>query len=274
MGSETPKPARPMHITCLTIGTRGDVQPYIALCKGLMEHGHKCRISTHEEYQEWIEGFGIEFRPVKGNPAELMQLCVDYGMFTMGFIREGLKKFRGWVEELLESCWTSCQGTDMIIESPTAFGGIHVAEALQIPFFSAFPFPWTRTRAYPHPFGVAERHMGGSYNYMTYVMIEQILWKALVISVNPWRKTLGLEPLSIAVEDMKTPFLYSFSPSVVQPPPDWPDWIHECGYWFLDDPDMNWTPPESLKTWLKSGSTPVYIGFGSIIVQNPGNLFR
>lgn len=98
-----------MHITCLTIGTRGDVQPYIALCKGLMKEGHKCRIATHEEYRAWIEGFGIEFAVVQGDPAELMQLCVDYGMFTVGFIREALSKFRGWIEELLESCRDACQ---------------------------------------------------------------------------------------------------------------------------------------------------------------------
>lgn len=269
-GESKRQPPRKMHITCITIGTRGDVQPYIALIKGLMKDGHTCRLATHEEYREWIEGFGIEFKPVKGDPAELMQLCVDYGMFTVGFIREALKKFRGWIEELLVSCYEAAEGTDLLIESPTAFGGIHVAEALGIPYFSAFPFPWTRTRTYPHPFGVAERHMGGSYNYMTYVMIEQVLWKALIISVNPWRKTIGLPPASFQVEEHKTPFLYSFSPSVVPAPPDWQDWIHECGYWFLDNPDLSWTPPKGLAEFIAKGPC-IYIGFGSIIVQNPGN---
>ena len=55
------KPSRPLHITCLTIGSRGDVQPYIALCKRLMEEGHKCRIATHGEFKDWIEGHGIDF---------------------------------------------------------------------------------------------------------------------------------------------------------------------------------------------------------------------
>ena len=81
---------RPMHITCVTIGTRGDVQPYVALCKGFIQDGHTCCIATHLEYKEWIEGFGIEFREVKGNPAELMQLCVEYGMFTVGFIKHAM----------------------------------------------------------------------------------------------------------------------------------------------------------------------------------------
>lgn len=74
------------------IGSRGDVQPYIALCKGLIAEGHKCKIASHPEYRGWVEGHGIDFAPVGGDPAELMKICVDNGMFTVAFIREGLAK--------------------------------------------------------------------------------------------------------------------------------------------------------------------------------------
>lgn len=50
------KPNKPLRFTCLTIGSRGDVQPYIALCKGLKADGHHVRIATHIEYKDWIEG--------------------------------------------------------------------------------------------------------------------------------------------------------------------------------------------------------------------------
>lgn len=50
------KPTKPLRFTCLTIGSRGDVQPYIALCKGLQADGHKVRIATHIEYKDWVEG--------------------------------------------------------------------------------------------------------------------------------------------------------------------------------------------------------------------------
>lgn len=81
------RPTEPMNITCLTIGSRGDVQPFIALCLGLMKDGHKCKIATHPEFQEWVEGYGIQFAAVGGDPAELMALCVEYGMFTVDFIK-------------------------------------------------------------------------------------------------------------------------------------------------------------------------------------------
>ena len=67
------KPTESLRVTCLTIGSRGDVQPYIALCKGLLKEGHKPRIATHVEFEGWIRKHGIDFAPVDGDPAELMR---------------------------------------------------------------------------------------------------------------------------------------------------------------------------------------------------------
>ena len=55
------KPKRSLHFTFLTIGSRGDVQPYIALSMGLIADGHKCRIATHGEFKDWIESVCEEF---------------------------------------------------------------------------------------------------------------------------------------------------------------------------------------------------------------------
>lgn len=85
-------PTRSMRITCLTIGSRGDVQPYIALCKELLAQGHRPTIATHQEFESWITGYGIEFAPVAGNPAEIMRLCVENDMFTFGFLIEASTK--------------------------------------------------------------------------------------------------------------------------------------------------------------------------------------
>jgi sterol 3beta-glucosyltransferase len=67
----------PMHFVCLTIGSRGDVQPYIALGLGLKKEGHRVTIATHEEYKSWIQGFGIEHRTTGGDPGALMKLSVE-----------------------------------------------------------------------------------------------------------------------------------------------------------------------------------------------------
>ncbi|KAI9292055.1 UDP-Glycosyltransferase/glycogen phosphorylase [Neoconidiobolus thromboides FSU 785] len=264
-------PCGPMHITCLTIGTRGDVQPFIALCKGLMKHGHTCRIATHAEYKDWVESHGIEFRVIAGDPGELIKLCVDNGMLSISFWKEGVSKFRGWIDELLESSWEACQNTDILLESPTAMAGIHIAEKLNIPFFGCFTMPWTRTRAFPHPFAIPEHQMGGSYNYMTYVLIEQVLWKGTSWQINNWRKkSLNLSSTSLEqLNQHRVPYLYSFSPAIAPPPFDWHDWIHCCGFFFLDDPNPGWTPSNELNDFLFNGDKPIYIGFGSITVPDP-----
>jgi len=88
------KPPKPMRVTCLTIGSRGDVQPYIALAKGLMADGHKVKIATHSEFESWIRSHGIEFAPVSGDPGELMRICIQYGMFTVSFLKEAHGKVR------------------------------------------------------------------------------------------------------------------------------------------------------------------------------------
>ncbi|EGF97640.1 family 1 glycosyltransferase [Melampsora larici-populina 98AG31] len=276
------KPNRTLHITCLTIGSRGDVQPYIALCNELAKDGHRTRIASHGEYKDWIEGYGIEFVEIGGDPAELMKICVDNGMFTLSFLKEGLTKFRGWLDDLLSSAYEACQGTDLLIESPSTMAGIHVAEALGIPYFRAFTMPWTRTRTYPHAFAVPDHRMGGGYNYMTYTVFDQVFWRAISGQVNRWRKEkLGLRSTTFdKMECHKVPFLYNFSPSIVPMPIDWFEWVHITGYWFLDEgqgEDDKKIDQELIKFLNRSremGKKIVYIGFGSIVVPDPIGLSK
>ncbi|KAG6335630.1 hypothetical protein ID866_3466, partial [Astraeus odoratus] len=279
------KPKESLHFTFLTVGSRGDVQPYIALAKGLIADGHRCKIATHKEFQTWIEAHGIEYGYVGGDPAELMRICVENGTFTVAFLKEGLLKacFRGWLDDLLKTSWEACQGTDVLVECPSAMGGYHIAEALRIPYFRAFTMTWTRTRAYPHAFAVPERKMGGGYNYMTYVLFDQVFWRATSGQINRWRRNvLHLDNTSLdRMEPHKIPFLYNFSPTVVPPPLDWPEWIRVTGYWFLDDAQVGsnkWTPPDDLVSFIDSahhaGKKVVYIGFGSIVVSDPRGMTR
>lgn len=160
--------------------------------------------------------------------------------------------------------------------------GIHIAEALRIPYYRAFTMPWTRTRAYPQAFAVPEHKRGGSYNYMTYVMFDNVFWRAISGQVNSWRKNvLGIDSTTFdKMQQDKVPFLYNFSPSVVPPPLDWTEWIHVTGYWFLDNADGNkdWQPPVGIVEFIDNahalGKKVVYIGFGSIVVSDPHEMTR
>lgn len=274
------KPEQSLRITCLTIGSRGDVQPYIALCKGLLAEGHKPKIATHREFKDWVEKHGIEFAPVEGDPSELMRLCIENGTFTVSFLREANNTMRSWLDGLLTSSWHACKGSDVLIESPSAMAGIHIAEKLCIPYFRAFGMPWTRTRAYPHAFMMPERKLGGSYNMFSYILFDTVFWKATAHQINRWRNTtLGLPNTSLEkLQPNKVPFLYNYSQYVVPPPLDYSDWIRVTGYWFLDEGGKDWEPPEELVAFIdkarKDNKKLVYIGFGSIILDNPAKFTR
>lgn len=273
------KPMKVYRFTLLTIGSRGDVQPYIALGKSLLKEGHKVKIVTHEEFKDWILNHGIEFGAIAGDPSELMALMVSNPSINYSFIKEARSKFRAWIDDLLLSSWNACQDADVLIESPSSISGIHIAEKLQIPYFRAFTMPWTRTRAYPHAFLVPDQKLGGSYNYMTHVAFENGYWRGTSYQVNKWRvKTLGLPKTNLnAMHQNSVPFLYNISPVVFPPSVDFSEWVKVTGYWFLDE-KTDYTPPEALIAFIKKARDDnkklVYIGFGSIVVEDPTELTR
>lgn len=265
----------PMRIHCLTIGSRGDVQPYVALCKQLRKDGHTVTIVSHDEYRDWVEGHGIAFRPVGGDPGELMKLSVDNNFFSPQFYREAMSKFRHWLDELLRGIMEQCWDADLIIESPSTFGGIHVAEAIDCYYMRAFTMPWTRTTKYPQAFSVPGVDLGPQYNVMTYNVFDQILWLSSSGQINRWRKhMLHLRPTDLAkLHQSSVPFMYNFSPAVVPPPLDWGDRIKVTGYWNLPTSPSSWTPPNALSKFMEKARADnkkvCYIGFGSITMSDP-----
>ncbi|OCF57503.1 hypothetical protein L486_04961 [Kwoniella mangroviensis CBS 10435] len=270
----------PRTFVCLTIGSRGDVQPYIALGLRLLKDGHKVVIVTHPEFKKWVEGYGIEHRQAGGDPTALMKLSQEHKMFSPGFFKESLGGFREWLDNLLIESWQACHDADVLIESPSTMAGIHIAEALKIPYFRAFTMPWTRTSAYPHAFMVPAFEMGPSFNYSTYVLFDNIMWKATAGQINRWRKKyLNLKSTDMAALSVtKVPFLYNFSSAVVPKPLDWHDDIVITGYWNLEDSDTDWSPSPDLDAFLnkakEDGKALVYIGFGSIVVPRPNEMTK
>eukprot|EP01116_Phalansterium_solitarium_P017027 TRINITY_DN4099_c0_g1_i1.p1 TRINITY_DN4099_c0_g1~~TRINITY_DN4099_c0_g1_i1.p1 ORF type:complete len:1259 (+),score=483.00 TRINITY_DN4099_c0_g1_i1:314-3778(+) len=269
-------PSRRLKITILTIGSRGDVQPYLALALGLQKAGHTVTIATHEAFRDFVGQYGLGFANIGGDPRLLIELSVNNGMFTPKFMKVALAQFRGFVDELLKNSFVACQGCDAIISSPITMASYHVAEKLGVPLFLTFTMPWTRTRTYPNPFAVPASPLGGAYNYMTYRLIETVFWQPIRGQVNAYREHWGLPPISLTSGDplfqKRVPFLYCFSPAVVPKPPDWGDEIEVAGFWFLDAPSA-WKPSAELLHFINTGKEPlIYIGFGSIIVEDPDKL--
>ena len=66
-----------LNIVVMVIGSRGDVQPFVAIAKVLKEkYGHRVRLATHPAFREFVVGEGVDFFSVGGDPAELMAFMV------------------------------------------------------------------------------------------------------------------------------------------------------------------------------------------------------
>ncbi|KAG6365527.1 hypothetical protein INS49_007138 [Diaporthe citri] len=290
-----------LNIVIMVIGSRGDAQPFLKIGKVLKEqYGHRVRIATHPAFRDFVEkGTGLEFFSVGGDPAELMAFMVkNPGMIpTLETVRAGdIGRRRQAMAEMFEGFWRACINTtddekdtknarmmgdkppfvaDLIIANPPSFAHVHCAEALGIPLLMAFTFPYTPTKSFPHPLATIKKSNvdPGYSNFMSYPLVEMMVWQGLGDLVNDFRvKTLCLDPVSTlwapgALYRMNVPMSYLWSPSLVPKPADWADEIDISGFVFLDLAS-SFTPPDALEKFLNSGDEPVYIGFGSIVVDD------
>jgi sterol 3beta-glucosyltransferase len=272
------------HITLVTTGSRGDVQPYIALARGLEAGGHTARLATHGIFADWIEAYGLEFRPVEGDPITALQGqegrdWVETGRRGSGFARG----FREYTEKILHQATAdvlaACEGTELVMFSGPAFHAtFSVAEKLRLPFIQAYLQPINPTREFPSAI-FPTRHKGGAvFNYATHAIGGQLFWHMIRPIMNRIRReVLGLKPFSfggpfLTMVRQRLPMIHGYSPTVLPKPKDWNESAFVPGFWFMDDKDFS--PPEKLARFLAEDEPPVYVGFGSMTGNAPEQLTR
>jgi len=294
-------PCPKLNIVIMVIGSRGDAQPFLKVGKVLKEqYGHRVRIATHPAFREFVEkDSGLEFFSVGGDPAELMAFMVkNPGMIpTLETVKAGdIGRRRAAMAEMFGGFWRACINAtddekdtqnlrmmgdkdpfvaDAIIANPPSFAHIHCAEALGIPLHLMFTFPYTPTQAFPHPLAsIKKSNVDPGYtNFMSYPLVEMMVWQGLGDLVNDFRvKTLGLDPVSTlwapgATYRLHVPFTYMWSPGLIPKPEDWGAEIDVSGFVFLDLAST-FKPPSELEKFLAAGDAPIYIGFGSIVVDD------
>ncbi|KAF9453711.1 glycosyltransferase family 1 protein [Macrolepiota fuliginosa MF-IS2] len=279
----------PMNIVIMIVGSRGDVQPYVALGKRLKQDGHRVRIATHEAFRKFVTDEKLEFFDIGGDPHDLMSYMVKNPGLMPGLqsLTNGdIIKKRAMLKEMIYGCWESCHATehktgkvfiaDAIISNPPGFAHFHCAEALGIPLQMSFTMPWSPTTAFPHPLVniTSSNAKPGLTNYLTYYMADLLTWQGVGDVINKFRmRILNLEALDVRtgpgiVEDLKVPWTYCVSPALVPKPGDWKNNIDVVGFYFLDLA-TNYEPPTDLTKFLNAGEPPIYIGFGSVVVDDP-----
>ncbi|KAK4935222.1 hypothetical protein LTR10_023684 [Elasticomyces elasticus] len=302
-GEEGAPPPPRLNIVIQVVGSRGDVQPFVALGKVLKDtYGHRVRLATHPNFQELVQENGLEFFTIGGDPSRLMAFMVQNPSLVPGFrtlLSGDISQRRRDVAQYLQGCWRSCyeagDGTclwptdgdlsepaarpfvaDGIIANPPSFAHIHCAEKLGIPLHIMFTMPYSPTQAFPHPLANIQSSNADPQltNYISYIMVEVLVWQGLGDIINRFRaKCLGLDPVSLTrapgmLQRLRIPHTYCWSPALIPKPSDWGPHISISGFCFLNLAS-NYTPTPHLQAFLEAGPPPVYIGFGSIVLDDP-----
>ncbi|KAL8466893.1 hypothetical protein ACS0TY_035821 [Phlomoides rotata] len=141
-----------LKIALLVAGTRGDVQPFLALAMRLQEYGHSVRFATHAQFHEFVSSVGIDFYPLGGDPRIIVECFMRAKSIispALGDIATLRKQFKAIIDSLYPACTKPYPITgepfraQAIIANPPAFGSVDVAEALGVPLHIVFTVPWT-----------------------------------------------------------------------------------------------------------------------------------
>src|SRR5262245_17959158 len=284
-----------LSIVVMVVGSRGDVQPFVPIGRRLAKH-HRVRIATHQEFRPLVEQAGLEFYPLAGDPHELMEYMVKTRgrviPTRLDQIVEDVPKKRAMIAEILASTWRACTEADperpgaplfrpdAIVANPPSYGHIHCAEALHIPLHMIFTMPWSPTSAFPHPFARIDPTTDPpGVTFFRYGLTDLLVCAGIGDLVDEIRtKTLALPPVTLTdgaalLEDHEVPFTYLWPASLVPKPQDWGPHIDLANFIEYEQA-RTYQPPQALLDFLAAGEAPIYVGFGSVVAEDPAALTR
>lgn len=270
-----------MQIAILALGSRGDVQPFIALGLALVRAGHTAHLIGLADYAELVADYGLPFTAVVGAANDLMDRELVYAALDaagsglpLGFARRFLAQIEPFITQLCAECLAACVGAEALVASTLGlYPGLLIAERLGLPLIPVHFHPSGLTSSMPDvsfaslPDWMPLRRF---YNRASHHLAAHGLWQFLRGPLNRARQTaLGLAPLSARELWARVSYVapltfYGYSAVIAPAPPDWTPRRRVTGYWMLEQP-AGWRPPAALEHFLAAGAPPVYIGFGSVL---------
>jgi UDP:flavonoid glycosyltransferase YjiC (YdhE family) len=268
-----------MRITILTVGSRGDVQPYAALGQALAERGHSVRLATHAIFEPLVRQCRLEFFAIEGNPQSILmnqdgQRLQRSRRSTASFMRKAVRAFEPVLAQLADDALRACARAEAIVYTPFTFFGYDLGLHYGVPSIATSLQPAIPTRQFPSPAMPRAVRLGGWFNRLTHSMSEYAFWKVVQPYHNRWRvEELGLPAVKLWKDkDRRNKIvIHGYSPSVLPKPNDWGRRGHVAGFWFCNS-DPDWEAPDSLQQFLADGPPPVYVGFGSMPGDDAGQL--
>ena len=246
-----------MKILLTTIGSRGDIQPYIALAIGLQKSGHEVKIATHPWAASLIEHYHLSHVPVGKN--------IDIHYAARQFVQHSTNPIQGmrfalnFIFDQLRACHRDFLNVMKDAEAVIGHGIVGQAEAdiLDKPFVS-----------------VSIDTMGLRKEYWKSNNIPKELGIFLFDTIGnllfggPYKKFMKEMAVPSNKTNKKQPYLalVPISPSIQKAHPNWKHRTEITGYLFADAPD-HFKPPEALTDFIHSGEKPLLFTFGSMFHQ-------
>ena len=259
-----------LRIAIATLGSQGDVQPFVALGLGLKAAGHEVRVATGVDFELLIRERGLEFAPIGGNIRAMLSTREGHQFIKSKNPITTVRRMRQVSTELIqtmqEDILKALAGADAAVFSYLSGPVIDVAEKTGLPCFLGLLQPLLRTGEFPH-LAVSLRNLGRPLNRLTYDFFQLLMWAFFGNIGNRWRRErLGLPPVPRVrrIEKLRIPVLAAFSQRAVPKPLDWPEHAWVTGYWFMEA-NNDWRPSAGLADFLAAGPPPVCIGFGSMV---------
>lgn len=261
-------------ITILATGSRGDVQPFLALAVGLHRRGQCVRLVCNEIYAGLARSYGLEVATVTWDPRPAMRLQTRLGAERnpLIIIRRQMENTRSVYRQVQSESLEMCRGAGALLFSVLSPWGQTIAEQMGVPYLAGMLHPLEPTREFPMQ--LLPWNLGGGLNRLSHILAEHLLQLATGGEINRFRQTLGLAPQRFPqtllghLRAQNIPLLCNLSPTILPRPRDWPQRVHMYGYWFLPGP-TSWSPPPALRDFLAREPAPVYIGFGSLASDDP-----
>ena len=238
-------------IAMFTMGTRGDVQPYIYLSRALMRAGYDVTLGTHPCWRNLVEGSSVHFEPVGPDIDIEEETTIIRGKSKNGIT--SILKTMNFIMKIIEGSsnevYKLCEGKDLIVITHSQMGAVE-AGVLGIPTVNVtLQTEMIGEKLRKQRFG--EKIIGG------------FIAKQAAKPTNKIRKLYGLKPVKSADEVMSDKLnLIPISKYVVDRNPYWEAKNILTGYWFEDEEEF--TPDEKLRAFLAAGEKPVVLALGAM----------
>jgi UDP:flavonoid glycosyltransferase YjiC (YdhE family) len=261
-----------MRVLLSSVGSRGDLQPMLALGLGLRRAGHEPLIAAPPGFRTWIEQHGLRFHPVGFDIYQWSQLEPDLARSPLHAARRMTEKIQSEVSAQFRDLKDVVPEFDCLVNTGVNTAASSVAEKHRVPYlFAAFVPGMVPSSAHPPPI-LPWPAMPRVLNRVAWEGLEILYRTAIGNRIDLERQAIGL-PKAGRFSDlfMGSEILIATDPELSGRPqrPKVP--FTQTGFWAYRSDD---SLPEDLERFIAAGPPPWYLGFGSVPDHSPAETTR